>query len=106
MQIGATRNPVVGFGSGAGDAIGVGRGAGSGTLVPTVFDGGSIVAQTAGQNIQPGDHVIVLKYEFGATDTVSAYAFPEGVAIDQDTFDRRAASASCPTVRGLVRREA
>ncbi len=83
------------YGSGAGDGIGVGRNAaGASYLSPTVFDGGSIVAQAQGQQMAVGDSVVILKIEFGATDKVSAYSFPEGMAFDEAFFESKATSVS------------
>ncbi len=88
------------YGSGLGDGIGIGRGtAGAQAVYPTVFDGGAIVAQANGpsfstQSTQSKDYLIVLKFEFGATDTVSAHAFTEGTPIDKGVFERHATSVS------------
>ncbi|MCH7228855.1 DUF6288 domain-containing protein, partial [Haloferula sp. A504] len=87
-------------GSGLGDGIGVARGTNGATaLYPTVFDNGAIVAQTDGrsfatQSTQSKDYLVVLKFEFGATDTVSAHAFVEGTPIDEWVFEQYASSVS------------
>jgi len=84
------------FGSGDGNGIGVsGRvGSNGGALNPTVWNGGVSVANTNNENLKHRDYLVVLKYEFGATDTVSAYAFAETEWLSEANFDAKATSTS------------
>ena len=75
------------FGSGAGDGIGVCETAvGSQKYSVTVFDNGTTNA-VASSSKSGGDHLLVIKFEFGTVDTVSAYAFHEDSNLLESTFD-------------------
>jgi hypothetical protein len=83
----------------AGTGIGVGNGNVGGfpsaVLNATVWSNGNEVVQTgAGGMSAGGDHVIVLKFEFGAIDKVSAWAFAENQPLLESTFNLNAAAAS------------
>lgn len=81
-----------------GFGIGVGNGNVGGwpsaVLNPTVWNNGSEVAQTgAGSMTASGDHVIILKFEFGAIDKVSAWSFTENHQLSEEVFHANAATA-------------
>ncbi|MCU0781964.1 MAG: lamin tail domain-containing protein, partial [Akkermansiaceae bacterium] len=81
-----------------GFGIGVGNGNVGGwpsvVLNATVWSNGSEVVQTgAGSMSASGDHVIVLKFEFGAIDKVSAWSFTENHPLSEEVFHTNAATA-------------
>lgn len=85
--------------AGTGNAIGVGSGAVLDAslldLNPTFWANGTEFAQTMGTNISTSlDNVIILKFEFGATDTVRAWYFTEGQAMSEAAFNTNAKSVS------------
>ncbi|PXA04418.1 hypothetical protein DDZ13_07760 [Coraliomargarita sinensis] len=83
------------YGSGAGDGLGLAwKGSNSTDYSVAVFNGGSQVdiAHQPGQGDR--DYVVVLKFEFGATDKVSVYAFEESETLDEAVFEANAVSAS------------
>jgi len=84
------------YGSGAGNAIGLLHDPWNDKKAsPAIFDGGLPVASTeypSGSN--GGDHVLVLKFEFGATDTVSSYVFKESTTLKEALFENNMVSAT------------
>ncbi len=87
-------------GSGAGDGIGVAGATGSSTswnssINPVVFDAGAIVESNTGARFSSSkDNIIILKFEFGETDTVSAFVFTEDEVMTEAAFDAGSVSVS------------
>jgi hypothetical protein len=80
-------------------AIGVGNGndirQGELNLNPTFWENGKESAQTFGTNISTkSDNIIILKFEFGATDTVSAWYFTEDQEMTEQAFNENAKSVT------------
>jgi hypothetical protein len=81
-----------------GTGIGVGNGNAGGwpaaVLNATVWSNGGEVAQAGAASMTvSGDHVIILKFEFGATDMVSAWSFTENHPLTEEAFDANAVTA-------------
>ena len=82
---------------GGGTGIGVGGAFNTGLVAPTIWTSGSVAARTttgASTVSYSEDNIIILKFEFGATDTVTAYRFLESDVLSESTFDTNAVSAS------------
>lgn len=81
-----------------GDAIGVGNGKlmrKRGKLNPMIWQKGVEIAGTTGPKISgKKDIVVILKFEFGDTDKVSAWYFHEDQKISQEVFNKNAISCS------------
>ncbi len=81
-------------GSGEGNGLGVARNiADRNTYSAVAYSAGTPVSRNSAP-YSVGDYVFVLKYEFGATDKVSVYAFYEDDVIDETLFNDRAATAT------------
>jgi hypothetical protein len=80
-----------------GDAIGIVGGTWFGGAVgdvcPVVINNRSGVAQASGNLSTTEDNLIVLKFEFGATDSIYAYSFTESSTLDESNFDANAVLA-------------
>jgi hypothetical protein len=87
------------FLSNNGFGMGVGNGNIGGwptaVLNPTIWNNGSEVAQTGASSMTLiGDHVIILKFQFGAVDKVSAWSFTENHPLTEAAFNANATSVS------------
>ena len=84
-----------GHGSNLGRGIGVARPFDVGSsYCAAIFNGGSAIASTTAPTFVSGDFVMVVKFEFGATDKVTAYAFREDEILSEELFDSRSVSAT------------
>jgi alpha-galactosidase len=83
---------------GKADAIGVGNGRHfreRKRLNPVIWNKGEEAAGTAGTNIDgKKDNIVVVKFEFGETDTVRTWYFTEDQLLTEAAFDQHAVSAS------------
>lgn len=83
---------------GKADAIGAGNGRhfrDRKRLNPVIWKNGEEVSGTPGTDIDgKKDNIIILKFEFGATDKVSAWYFTEDQEMTEDAFNKNATSAS------------
>lgn len=80
-----------------GDGIGVGGAINTNLVTPTIWKGGAVDQRTttgASSISFSEDNIVVLKFEFGATDTVSAYSFLESDILSETVFNANAVSAS------------
>ena len=85
--------------AGKGNAMGVGNGADLDSsllnLNPTSWSNGTESAQTFGTNISTtADNIIILKFEFGTTDTVRAWYFTENQEMSESAFNANASSCA------------
>ncbi len=85
--------------SGIGIGVAAGNDFNSETLTkdlnPIFFSGGNQSAKTTGTNISTTqDNIILLKFEFGATDTVRAWYFTEGQTMTEALFNTNAKSVT------------
>jgi hypothetical protein len=84
----------------SGNGIGIGNGWAWSTLDVTAaiwnLNNGTSNVRTPVRNIQSAtvDSIIVVKLTFGATDTVTTWAFKEGETVDEATFNTNALAAS------------
>jgi Carbohydrate esterase, sialic acid-specific acetylesterase len=80
------------------DAIGVGNGRKfreRKRLNPIVWNKGEEVAGASGSDVSSkNDNIIMIKFEFGATDKVSTWSFIEGQEMTEAAFSEHAASCS------------
>jgi hypothetical protein len=80
-----------------GDGIGVGGAYNTYAVTPTIWTGGNVAARTTtgAANVSASeDNIVILKFEFGAADTVTAYRFLESETLSEATFNANAVSAS------------
>jgi hypothetical protein len=80
-----------------GDGIGVGGAFNTTLVTPTIWTGGAVAVRTttgATAVSTSEDNLVVLKFVFGATDTVYAYRFTESDTISEADFNTNAISAS------------
>ena len=82
---------------GSGEGLGVGGAINTGLVTPVVFNSGAqdVRTTTGAPTVSfSEDNLIVLKFEFGATDTVTAYRFAESDTITEANFNAGAISAT------------
>jgi hypothetical protein len=81
-----------------GDAIGVGNGRNfrkMEKLNPVIWNNGEEAAGQAGTKVDgKKDAVVIIKYEFGETDTVSTWYFSEDQELTEEVFNQNAISCS------------
>lgn len=82
-----------------GNGIGTGNGKkmrdGRMRLNPVIWENGDEVAGAPGANIDPlKDNIVILKFEFGKTDTVSTWYFTEDQKMTERAFNENAISVS------------
>ena len=83
--------------NGGGDGIGVGGAFNTLAVTPTIWLGGAIDTRTTtgATNVATNqDNIVILKFEFGATDTVTAYRFTESDVLSEASFNANAISAT------------
>lgn len=84
--------------NGKADAIGVGNGRDfrkRQRLSPIIWNQGEEVAGTPGAKIDPKkDAIVIIKFEFGETDTVRAWRFAEDEEMAEEAFTKNALSCS------------
>ena len=85
-------------GAASGNGIGVGHGstlAGGGRLNPVFWENGRESARTLGPTLSSSsDNIVILKFEFGATDTIRAAFFTEHLEMTEEAFNANAVSAT------------